>query len=270
MGVVLPGTPLEGAQTVIGDIFERLPNGPPPDCEILTYPPRQLQDPSYSIGESKEACDPHPSVALMETLFLQPTPVWKRAVDIVGAVTGLILLSPLLAATALAVRLSSPGPALFVQWRNGLGGKHFRMYKFRTMVAGAERQQVALLARNEQQGPVFKIQDDPRITRVGRFLRKTSIDELPQLWNVLKGEMSLVGPRPPLQTEVQKYEGWHRRRLQVTPGLTCIWQVQGRSLTPFTEWMRMDLRYIQSRSIRTDLGLLLQTIPAVVLRRGAS
>jgi lipopolysaccharide/colanic/teichoic acid biosynthesis glycosyltransferase len=151
-----------------------------------------------------------------------------------------------------------------------LGGKPFIMYKFRTMVMTAERQQEQLMALNEQQGPVFKIRNDPRITRLGRLLRTTSIDELPQLWNVLKGEMSLVGPRPPLEKEVRQYQRWQRQRLDVTPGLTCIWQVQGRSTIAFTEWMRMDLRYVRSRSILRDIGLLLRTVPAVLFRRGAN
>ena len=141
-------------------------------------------------------------------------PLWKRAIDILGALTALIVLSPVLAAAALAVRLTSPGPVVFAQWRDSKGSKPFKMYKFRTMVVDAERQQEELTALNEQRGPVFKIRNDPRITPVGRVLRKTSIDELPQLWNVLKGEMSLVGPRPPLPKEVCQYQEWHRRRLE--------------------------------------------------------
>lgn len=271
LGVVLPSTPAGGARILANDVLLKFGERPLPDCQVYTYPSQNVDDQAEDgDGGRIDQHETEATVAVMDTLFLQPTPAWKRALDVVGAVVGLVLLSPILAAAALAVRLTSSGPVFFVQWRNGLGGKQFRMYKFRTMVVGAERQQDQLLTMNEQEGPVFKIRNDPRITPVGRFLRKTSIDEIPQLWNVLKGEMSLVGPRPPLQKEVRQYECWQRRRLDVTPGITCTWQVQGRSLIPFTEWMRMDIRYIQSRSIRTDIGLLLQTLPAVLLRRGAN
>jgi lipopolysaccharide/colanic/teichoic acid biosynthesis glycosyltransferase len=206
----------------------------------------------------------------MDRLLLKAMPRWKRALDILGASFGLLLLWPIFLLTAVAIKSTASGPVLFRQRRVGLGGKPFIMYKFRTMVMTAERQQEQLMALNEQQGPVFKIRNDPRITRLGRLLRTTSIDELPQLWNVLKGEMSLVGPRPPLEKEVRQYQRWQRQRLDVTPGLTCIWQVQGRSTIAFTEWMRMDLRYVRSRSILRDIGLLLRTVPAVLFRRGAN
>jgi lipopolysaccharide/colanic/teichoic acid biosynthesis glycosyltransferase len=155
----------------------------------------------------------------------------------------------------------------FKQWRSGRGGRPFLCYKFRTMVVDAESRKKQLLARNEQDGPAFKIQDDPRVTPLGRFLRKTSIDELPQFWNVLRGEMSLVGPRPLPCHEAEACRGWLRRRLDATPGLTCIWQVYGRSRVSFAEWVRMDLRYIRSCTLWHDVKLILQTVPAVLLKR---
>jgi lipopolysaccharide/colanic/teichoic acid biosynthesis glycosyltransferase len=150
-----------------------------------------------------------------------------------------------------------------------LGGRSFTIYKIRTMVPDAEAQKLKLRGHNEQDGPAFKIKDDPRVTRIGKFLRKTSIDELPQLWNVLRGDMTLVGPRPLPVTESNACEGWQRRRLDVTPGLTCIWQVKGRSRVSFAEWVRMDVAYIRRRTIWHDVSILAQTVPAVLLRRGA-
>jgi lipopolysaccharide/colanic/teichoic acid biosynthesis glycosyltransferase len=181
----------------------------------------------------------------------------------------LVVLAPLFAIIAIAVKLSSPGPVIFAQRRSGRGGRPFLMYKFRTMVADAEARKAELLTQNEQDGPAFKIKNDPRVTAVGRFLRKTSLDELPQLWNVLKGEMSLVGPRPLPCAEAEACEGWQRRRLDVTPGITCIWQVRGRSQVSFADWVRMDMQYIRAQSLQQDLKLLLLTVPAVLLRRGA-
>jgi exopolysaccharide biosynthesis polyprenyl glycosylphosphotransferase len=193
----------------------------------------------------------------------------KRLMDIVGAGLGLVLLSPLFAAIAVAIKLDSPGPVLFTQMRAGKGGKPFRFYKFRSMRADAERLRKSLDHMNQASGPVFKLRDDPRITRVGAVLRRFSLDELPQLFNVLKGDMSLVGPRPPLLEEVARYEPRHLRRLAVTPGITCIWQVSGRSDIPFERWVEMDVEYIQNRSLLLDLKLLLLTIPAVLSGRGA-
>jgi lipopolysaccharide/colanic/teichoic acid biosynthesis glycosyltransferase len=208
-------------------------------------------------------------VEAMEPLFMRPLPLWKRSMDIVGAILFLAIHSPLLLTAALAIKLTSRGPIFFRQERDGLGGRPFTMYKFRTMVTDAEKRKEQLMALNEQAGPVFKIKNDPRITPVGHFLRRTSIDEMPQFWNVLNGDMSMVGPRPPLHSEVLRYESWQRRRLDVTPGLTCIWQVTGRSNIRFIDWMRLDLRYIALRSLWCDLKLLLQTIPAIVTGKGA-
>jgi exopolysaccharide biosynthesis polyprenyl glycosylphosphotransferase len=193
----------------------------------------------------------------------------KRVLDVVGSALALLVLSPLLATIALLVKLESPGPALFRQVRVGLMGRRFTLYKFRSMRNGAEDELHRLLSRNEADGPVFKMRDDPRVTRVGAFLRRTSLDEFPQLWNVLVGEMSLVGPRPPLPQEVQRYQRWQRRRLSVKPGLTCTWQVSGRSDMTFDRWMELDLEYIDRWSLRNDLRILMRTIPAVLLGRGA-
>jgi lipopolysaccharide/colanic/teichoic acid biosynthesis glycosyltransferase len=189
--------------------------------------------------------------------------------DIGGAGAGLLLLTPVFLAAALATKLDSAGPVFFAQWRSGQGGKPFRMFKFRSMVVDAEAKKRALMALNEQDGPAFKIQRDPRVTAVGRWLRATSIDELPQLWNVLIGDMSLVGPRPLPCDETRACSVWQRGRLDVKPGLTCFWQLQKRSAVSFTEWMRMDAQYIRSLSPWADLKLLFATLPAVLLRRNA-
>jgi exopolysaccharide biosynthesis polyprenyl glycosylphosphotransferase len=194
----------------------------------------------------------------------------KRLIDIVASFTALVLLSPLLIATALAVKLSSRGPMLFKQLRVGLHGRPFHMLKFRSMVANAEELKARLAAQNEQNGPVFKMRRDPRVTRVGRFIRKFSIDELPQLVNVLRGEMSIVGPRPPVPSEVAKYEAWQRRRFSVRPGLTCVWQVSGRNKISFEDWMLLDMRYIDHWSLSQDIQLILKTFPVVFTGRGAS
>jgi exopolysaccharide biosynthesis polyprenyl glycosylphosphotransferase len=197
--------------------------------------------------------------------------IFKRLLDILSASTLLILLAPLLAIVGLLVKLDAPGPALFVQERVGLNKRRFRMYKFRTMVVNAEKQQLALEKLNEADGPVFKIKHDPRITRVGKVLRNTSLDELPQLLNVLKGDMSLVGPRPLPIRDYQAFdEDWLHRRFSVRPGITCLWQVQGRSTTTFGRWMELDMQYIDNWSLWLDLKILAKTLPAVVAGRGAA
>jgi exopolysaccharide biosynthesis polyprenyl glycosylphosphotransferase len=196
--------------------------------------------------------------------------VLKRTIDVVGSVIGLVLLSPLLLAIALTVRLTSRGPSLFVQERCGLRGHVFRFYKFRTMVADAEDRKSELQHLNEMKGPVFKIRRDPRITRLGALLRKTSLDELPQLWNVLRGDMSLVGPRPPLPEEVEHYDARQVQRLSVIPGLTGLWQVSGRSaLADFDKWIDLDLQYAHSWSLWLDLRIIAKTVVVVILARGA-
>ena len=194
----------------------------------------------------------------------------KRALDVLGAGVGLIVLAPVFLAIAVAIRLDSRGPILYA-WRVvGRRGRPFTGYKFRTMVPEADALYASLRDRNLMTGPVFKMKDDPRITRVGRFLRRHSLDELPQLWSVLTGEMSLVGPRPPLRREWEEFAPWQRQKLAVTPGITCLWQVSGRAnITDFAEWARMDIEYIRQWNLRLDLAILWRTIGAVLSRQGA-
>ena len=193
----------------------------------------------------------------------------KRSIDIVGSFVLIILTSPIMLFAAIGTRLSSPGPVLFRQERVGRGKKTFKMLKFRSMIPNAEERLEELLDQNEMDGPVFKIKDDPRITRVGRFLRKTSIDELPQLLNILKGDMSIVGPRPALPREVEQYSDYEKQRLYVTPGLTCFWQIQpNRNDLSFAEWMDLDLKYVQERSFTTDWKIIFKTVGAVLGMNG--
>lgn len=194
----------------------------------------------------------------------------KRVQDIVLAVLGLILLFPALALIALIIVIESPGASpIFVQTRVGIHGKEFKFFKFRTMHPDAEKHLQELLDRNEMNGPVFKIKDDPRITKVGRLLRKTSVDELPQLWNVLKGDMTFVGPRPALPREVEQYDDYARQRLSVTPGLTCYWQIQPkRNSLSFEKWLELDLKYIEERSLLVDWKIMFGTIGAVFHMEG--
>ena len=191
----------------------------------------------------------------------------KRTIDLVCSVVLLVLLAPIMAVTFLVLVVTTRGRPLFVQERVGKDRRPFRILKFRTMVTDAEK--LKDQTHNEQSGPVFKNRRDPRITRVGRLLRSTSIDEFPQLLNVLAGQMSLVGPRPPLASEVKQYEPWQLVRLTVKPGLTCLWQVSGRSNLAFHEWMRMDAWYVRNRSLLVDLWLMLKTPACVLSRRGA-
>lgn len=183
----------------------------------------------------------------------------KRILDIVCSLLGLIILSPLLLVVSILIKIESKGPLIFSQKRVGLNGKKFEMYKFRSMVINAEELKKELEKQNEMSGPMFKIKRDPRVTRIGKFIRKTSIDELPQLINILKGDMSLVGPRPSLPKEVAKFEPWMLDRLNVKPGLTCYWQVSGRSNIDFIEWMELDLKYVNDRSFLLDLSLIFKT-----------
>jgi len=193
----------------------------------------------------------------------------KRMLDILISVLALIFFSPLILLVSMVIRLTSKGPILFKQTRIGLNGRKFLLYKFRSMVADAEALRDKLGEHNEMDGPVFKIKHDPRITPIGYIIRKTSIDELPQFFNVLKGDMSIVGPRPPLISEVEHYEAWQRRRLSLKPGITCIWQVSGRNKIGFEEWMRMDLEYIDRWSLGLDLKLILRTFWVVFTGYGA-
>jgi exopolysaccharide biosynthesis polyprenyl glycosylphosphotransferase len=187
--------------------------------------------------------------------------VAKRTMDIIGAIVGLILTSIIFLVVAIAIKLEDPkGTVFFSQTRVGKNGKEFKMYKFRSMVSDAEERLKDLLKYNETTGAMFKMKNDPRVTKVGRFIRKTSIDELPQLWNVLKGDMSLVGPRPPLPREVEQYTEYDKQRLLVTPGCTGLWQISGRSNVGFKEMVELDLQYIRNRSILLDIKIIFKTV----------
>lgn len=193
----------------------------------------------------------------------------KRVLDVTLALVGLTLLLPLVPLIVLLIKLDSNGSVIFAQLRVGEHGRLFTCYKFRSMVQDAEGMKPSLAEFNEATGPAFKIREDPRITVIGEFLRRSSLDEVPQLVNVLLGHMSIVGPRPQIPAEVELYEDWHRRRLEVKPGITCLWQITGRSHIGFDEWMRLDLEYVRRRSMGLDLWILLRTLPAVIARKGA-
>ena len=186
--------------------------------------------------------------------------ICKRAIDIIGAISGLLLLSPVIVIVACAIKFTSKGPIFFSQKRVGKNGELFDMYKFRSMVVNAEELKEKLAYQNEMSGPMFKMKDDPRVTKVGKFIRKASLDELPQLWNVLKGDMSLVGPRPSLPKEVAQFEKWMYKRLCVKPGLTCFWQVSGRNNIDFEDWMKLDIKYVDERNLWIDIKLIFKTV----------
>ena len=194
----------------------------------------------------------------------------KTVFDKIGALVGIILALPLTFFITLAIKIEDGGPVFFKQIRSGINGRPFMFYKFRTMNVDAEDQKEALTNLNEMSGPAFKITNDPRVTLVGRFLRKTSMDELPQFYNVLKGDMSLVGPRPPLPSEVEQYEEWQHRRLSIKPGITCLWQINGRNNIDFDNWVNLDLEYIDNRSLWLDCKIIIKTIPAILKGDGAS
>lgn len=273
IGVLLTDTESEGA-LIVGEriAYECFSRELRYKIAVSTYPEERKEsefgDDSYL--PPSEARPPSYQPTLLGKMFVQPTPLWKRATDVSLSLMLLVVLAPVMCLIALAIKVTSPGPMLFTQERSGLGGKPFRILKFRTMRADAERLQKELQTFSEQDGPAFKMTRDPRVTTLGRFLRKTSLDELPQLWNVIRGEMSLVGPRPLPSHETAQCEPWHRYRLDVVPGITCIWQVYGRSRVTFVDWIRMDLKYIRSRSPRQDASLICLTLPAVLSQRGAS
>jgi len=271
IAVLLPDTPKSGAWKVAADICDTYEVGSDrPRCEVFCYPEA---DDGESSGNPRG--DSQPGLVLgpapgssSDSFFAVPMSRTKRVVDVLGASLGLLLAAPLIAVAGLLIKATSPGGVFFLQEREGAGGKRFLICKLRTMQADADSSKQELRKYSEQDGPAFKMTDDPRITSVGRLLRRTSLDELPQLWNVLKGDMSLVGPRPLPTSESLQCASWQRQRLQVTPGLTCIWQIYGRNVVPFDEWIRMDLRYIRRRSVWYDLSLILQTFPAVVASKG--
>ncbi len=267
LGVVLPATSPTGAWKLAELLQEERADANIFDYKVYYYP----SDEHFEHEAESETARSERGKMLhgepMEPLFARPIHSWKRWLDIIGAVVALTLFSPVLILAALAIRLTSAGPIIFGQLRSGRGGVPFRIYKFRSMVIDAEMRKGDLLAQNEQDGPAFKIRSDPRVTWVGRIIRKTSVDELPQLWNVLKGEMSLVGPRPLPCDETQNCQSWQRRRVDVTPGMTCIWQLYGRSSVSFDTWMRMDISYIRKQSLINDVKLLAGTVPVMVWRR---
>ena len=301
VGVVLPFAGARGARSLVESLLASYPAMLPPlACDIYSSEstdPRQKVDREWNSfprdGEDHRGGGMSPpsnwrdahvrSASLYTTgstsrvslqsstvLFVRSRGRWKRGLDIVGALIGLVLSAPIIPLAMLLIRIVSPGPALFRQKRAGRGGVPFTLYKLRTMRPDAEALKPTLLAANEQDGPAFKMTRDPRVIPVlGRVLRSSSIDELPQFWNVLIGDMSLVGPRPLPLAETEQCEFWQRQRLDVTPGLTGLWQVHGRARTSFAEWIRMDLRYIQQRSLLRDLALVVKTIPAVLGRKGA-
>jgi exopolysaccharide biosynthesis polyprenyl glycosylphosphotransferase len=192
----------------------------------------------------------------------------KSAFDFLFSIVVIMLISPVFLVIAIAIRLEDGGSVFFIQERVGLNGRRFLIFKFRTMVANAEALKVSLQGQNEQDGPVFKIRNDPRVTRTGRFLRKISFDELPQFYNVLRGEMSVVGPRPPIPSEVEQYKRWQKRKLTMKPGITCTWQVLGRNTIPFEKWVKLDLEYIDNWSFTRDIVLVLKTIKVILTGTG--
>jgi exopolysaccharide biosynthesis polyprenyl glycosylphosphotransferase len=261
--VVLIGLPIKSMYNEIQRVIEV--------CELVGVESHYMQDifeTSRAVVEQHSQEPRHFTV--LSALQRDPKQHLKRLIDFVLATILLVLVSPLMVGAAIAVTLTSPGPILFVQQRYGRNRKRFPMFKFRSMVVDAESRQSALESKNEAGGPVFKLKSDPRVTSVGKFIRRTSIDELPQLFNVLRGEMSLVGPRPlPLRDVSRFEESWLLRRFSVRPGLTCLWQVNGRSNTSFDFWIKQDLEYIDKWSLALDFKILILTIPAVLRGSGA-
>ncbi|MFV1967312.1 MAG: sugar transferase [Pirellulaceae bacterium] len=269
LGILLADTPPEGARRFCDHLREHVAEdarGETLEIELIFYPSTlaaDLVDPANAPASQEQL-----ALTELPPVFVQPLPVWKRLIDVVGASIGLLMLAPLLGAAALVVKLTSRGPVIFRQRRVGLGGRPFWIYKFRTMCIDAEQRKADLMARNEQDGPAFKIKNDPRVTPVGRFLRKSCIDELPQLVNVIKGDMTLVGPRPLPSDETAGCRQWERRRLDVTPGMTCIWQADGRRVA-FPDWMRMDIRYLRNRTFWQDVKLIWKTFLKVLFFRAS-
>ena len=253
---------------------------------ISTYPEDKNWK-AYSEGVHRGHCEcPHSTPGLMSSkvhgitkgqkkaialhpVFFDKISVRKRFVDILLSTVALVALSPLMLLVAIAVKVTSKGPVFFKQQRAGLGGESFTFLKFRTMKADADEMKSQLLAYNERTGPVFKMENDPRVTCIGKLLRQWSLDELPQFINVLKGDMSLVGPRPPTMDEVEQYKTWHNYRLEIKPGITCIWQVYARHDKSFENWVRLDIKYRKEQSFLLDMKLIALTLPAVLSRRGA-
>ena len=269
IGVILPDLPSTAGRVIARGVCDQFAAERNYELRyaIHVYPYSQIADALRCDGNGHFHATPPDRP--MEPLFAQSLPLWKRTMDVLGATAGLLLLSPLFLVVSLLIKITSPGPILFRQKREGLGGRCFMMLKFRSMVPDAESQRHGLHALNERDGPAFKIRNDPRTTRLGRLLRRTGLDEIPQLCNVLKGDMSLVGPRPLPVAESQACLQWQRRRLDVTPGMTCIWQARGGLHVSFDDWMRMDLEYVEHHGFWTDVVLLAQTAWRVVLLRAS-
>jgi lipopolysaccharide/colanic/teichoic acid biosynthesis glycosyltransferase len=272
IGILLPDTPREGAWKLAEDLCEVYSPGPTrPHCEVVVYPSsedhhagKRADEQSAPVGKGVTGS----AESRSNFFFAKPYPRWKRALDVAGALAGLVISAPVLALSAILIKFTSPGPVLFFQTRAGYGGRPFRMSKLRTMVVGAEEMVDSLRHDSHQDGPAFKLRDDPRTTRLGRLLRWTSIDELPQFWDVLRGRMSLVGPRPLPVDESAACSNWQRRRLDVKPGMTCIWQVSSRGTVSFDDWVRMDLKYIEKTSAWQDLKLVMITLPSLLKQKG--
>jgi len=306
LAAVLPNTMAEGAWKFADDIRASISDDKEqaPACTVYTYPSDWFKNagggndrgsgsrtshqdfgsvverctlcgddlldmPIASSETQSEAAKQTRPVKGLDSFFHLPLPAWKRCLDVAGAILGIIVLSPLMLAIAIAIKLTSKGPAVFRQKRAGLGGKPFDLYKFRSMVIDAEAQKAKLAHFNMRKGPAFKIENDPRVNRLGNLLRRWSLDELPQLVNVLKGDMSLVGPRPPTLDEVELYELWHGNRLHIKPGITCLWQIWARHENDFNKWVRLDIEYQRRFCLALDLKILLYTFFAVLSRKGA-
>ena len=278
IGILLPATDEKGAQEFKKRIIDRHTN-PPFSIITRTYPDQLFHD---LLTENRDQPDFYPLLLDDSKESNQFWYVLKRGIDIIGALVGILLLSPLMLITALAIKATSPGPVIFKQSRVGKNGVPFTFYKFRSMFWNADDQihreyithliqgNLEEINQGDKEKPLYKIRSDPRVTRVGRIIRKTSIDELPQLFNVLKGEMSLVGPRPPLYYEVEKYQSWHLRRiLEMKPGITGLWQVYGRSATSFDDMVRFDIRYMLNWSLMLDIKILIKTVKKVLQSAGA-
>lgn len=281
LAVVLPDTPHLGGKKVALDCVELFDSRLKLSVvHVFCYPDDAIDnefaiDFESGVAETDQQQDAHlprngvDTKSFSRISFAKKIAPWKRGMDIIFASCGLLALLPVMIVAAVLIKLTSRGPIVFSQLREGIDGKPIRIYKFRTMIQNAESLRKNLAPLSEQDGPAFKIKDDPRLTAVGKYLRKTCIDELPQLFNVLKGDMTLVGPRPLPIEESQACSRWQRKRLDVVPGLTCIWQANGDRLIPFDQWMRMDLEYIRKRSFGIDAELISKTIRMVILHRGS-
>ncbi len=279
IGVVLPLTDSIGTHLVLNSILELArKNGLRIDGECFVYPDQSSgrpggesidgsRDREQDVTASQSVEVPTMSQPLPIAMLVSEYPLWKRSLDVAGAVVGLVLSSPIMLVSAILIKLTSRGPILFCQQRTGYLGQEFTIYKFRSMVDNASQMQAELRERNERDGPAFKITRDPRTTLIGRFLRATGFDELPQLYNVLRGDMALVGPRPLPVNEADQCLPWQQRRVEAKPGLTCFWQIaKSRSIT-FPDWMRLDLSYVRKASLGLDLRLIARTVIAVFMGR---